>query len=107
MSFELPPGGHLSRSLLGSGGPVASPVVSHVRLGEGPLIELRLEVDDGKLVRTASAHPEAPTRAVQHELGTSRRNATRWIAAARLRAQEHRRGVAPSAAPADLLTASG
>lgn len=37
----------------------------------------------GQVAAIVTAHPARPTRAVQEQLGTSHRNATRWIAAAR------------------------
>lgn len=174
ITYELPVDAAVTTATLSSGVTVATPVVARVRLAEGPVVELRLEVDGGKLAlarlaidrapggaaialsalrdlplasmvkevrrrvtyafsvleqlgeashgalallptslarapgetertgnrrrviddglldevdRVAASHPEAPTRAVQHQLGTSHRNATRWIAAARARAR--------------------
>ena len=180
-SFELPRGEAVEALPLSSGVPVTSPIIVHARLAGWPAVELRLEVDGGKIVLTrlaltrspdqptigqavlrelplsaivkearrrvihafsvldqlgdgtkgtipllpaalaslrppresrgpgtrrviddellgdvaaiVAAHPAAPTRAVQEQLGTSHRNATRWIAAARARGIEPARAV--------------
>jgi hypothetical protein len=49
-------------------------------------VSQRRSLDETLLAQVAAiaeAHPARPTRAVQEQLGTSHRNATRWIAAAR------------------------
>ncbi len=170
-TYELPQGEPVTALALSSGVTVTSPILVRAQLPDCPDLELRLEVDGGKLVltrltlsrsageppigqsllrelplaaivkevrrrvalaftvfdqlgaradgtlpllpaallglqpgrprggtrrvidddlldeveRIVAGHPEAPTRAVQQRLGTSHRNATRWIAAARAR----------------------
>jgi len=54
--------------------------------GRTRAVSQRRTLDEALLAQVATiaaAHPTRPTRAVQEQLGTSHRNATRWITAAR------------------------